>query len=78
MKKLFKLVLVGAIVAAVGNALMSRKAKFRDMSEDEFRGMLARKLKDRVPEEKLPKVQDKIVAKMRSRGLLRGEAASTA
>lgn len=75
MKKLFKLGLLAAVVGAVYKAISAKKEEWHDLSEDEVRGKLNDKLGERVPEDKLEKIGDKVVGAMRDKGHLREDIA---
>ena len=70
MKKLFKLGLFAAIVAAVYKTVAAKKEEWSGLSESQVRDKLSDKLGDRMPADKLEKVQDKVVGAMRDMGKL--------
>ena len=74
MKRLFRLGVLAAIGFGIFKMLEEKKA-WQGLTEDEARTKLNDKLSPRVPAEKLDKVTDQIVDKMKSRGVLRTEAA---
>lgn len=75
MKKLFKIGLFAAIVGAIYKAVSAQKEEWKDLSETEVRGKLHDKLGERIPEDKLEKIGDTVVDKMRDKGRLRDEPA---
>lgn len=77
MKKLFKLGLLAAVVGAVYKVIAAKKEEWNDLSEDEVRGKLGDKLGNKVPEEKLEMIGDKVVGAMRDKGRLREDASET-
>lgn len=60
----FVVVIAAAVGAAV--ALNDQKRRMAEMSDDELRAYLGRKLEGRVPPEKLEQIQDKVTAAVRS------------
>jgi hypothetical protein len=70
MKKLFKLGLFAAIVAAIYKTVAAKKEEWSGLSETQVRDKLSDKLSDRMPADKLEKVQDKVVGAMRDMGKL--------
>jgi len=75
MKKLFKLALFGAIVAAVVKTVAAKKAEWQGLTESQVREKLTSKLGDKMPGEKVEELGDKIVGAMRERGVLSEEVA---
>ena len=75
MKKLFKLGLLAAVVGAIYKVVSTQKEEWKDLSEPEVRGKLHDTLGTRVPEDKLEKIGDKVVDKMRDTGRLREDPA---
>ena len=78
MKKLFKLGLFAAVVGGVIKLVSSKKAEWQGLSEPEVRDKLHGKLDARMPTEKVDKIGDKVVDKMRQRGVLGEDAPSQA
>ena len=74
MKKLLKLALLIGGIAAVSKLVGAKKAEWKGLSESEVRAKLDAKLPDRMPPEKQALVADKVVTKMRHRGILREDA----
>ena len=70
MKKLFKLALFGAIVAAVVKTVAAKKAEWQGLTETQVREKLHSKLDQKMPAEKVDEIGDKIVGAMRDRGVL--------
>jgi len=77
MKKLFKIGLLAAIVASVYKVVSAKKEEWKDLSEDEVRGKLTDKLGEKVPEDKLEMIGDKVVGAMRDKGRLREDFTET-
>jgi hypothetical protein len=75
MKKLFKLGLLAAVVGAIYKVVSTQKEEWKDLSETEVRGKLHDKLGEKVPEDKLEKIGDKVVGTMRDKGRLREDPA---
>ena len=74
MKKLLKLALLIGGIAAVSKLVGAKKAEWAGLTESEVRAKLDSKLPDRMPPEKQARVADKVVTKMRARGVLREDA----
>lgn len=69
-KRLLKFALLIGGIAAVAKLVGAKKAEWSGLTEAEVRAKLDAKLPDRMPAEKQAEVADKIVAKMRERGVL--------
>ena len=78
MKKLFKVLVFGAVIAAVAQLVQAKKAEWENLTEAEVRTKLDGKLGTRVPEDKLSMIQDKVVDKLRTTGRLREDVAAPA
>lgn len=67
MKKLFKTILVLAVVAAVAAAVASyvSKKKLESMSDEEIKDFLAQKLEGKVGDEQLETIQNSVIAGVR-------------
>jgi hypothetical protein len=77
-KRLILLVMVAMlIVVCAKKAKMSRASEWHGLTESEVRSKLDAKLPGRIPDEKRSEISDKVVAKMRDRGVL-GEDATEA
>lgn len=76
MKRLFKLAVFAALVALAVKIVMAKKEEWQGLSEPEVREKLGNTIGDRVPPEKLGEIQDKVVDKMRTHGVLREEDGS--
>jgi hypothetical protein len=77
-KKLLKVVLIVVGIASVAKLATVRKAEWQGLTEPQVREKLDSKLPARIPDEKRAEVADKVVAKMRERGVLaEGEEAET-
>ena len=70
MKKVLMLALLVGGIAAVAKLLGAKKAEWAGLTESEVRAKLDARLPDRMPPEKQAKVTDKVVEKLRSRGVL--------
>lgn len=77
MKKFVKLVLIVGGVTLVAKLVTAKKAKWRDLTESDVREKLDSRLAGRVPDEKRAVIADKVVSKMRERGVLRAEQEPT-
>ncbi len=76
MKKLIMLIVVAAVIGAIAKLVQEKKAEWYGLTESEVRSKLDAKMKDRMPADKKAHVQDAIINKMRSRGVLRDEGVS--
>lgn len=74
MKKLLKLGLLVGGIAVVAKLVGAKKAEWEGLTEAEVRAKLDARLPDRMPPEKQAQVADRIVEKLRYRGVLRQEA----
>lgn len=74
MKKFLKLALLVGGIAAVAKLVGAKKAEWAGLTESEVRAKLDARLPDRMPPEKQTAVADKVVTKMRDKGVLREEA----
>ncbi len=72
-KKLIKLALIVGGIAFAAKLVAAKKSEWYGLTESEVRDRLESRLPDRVPAEKRAAVADKIVSKMRARGVLRDE-----
>lgn len=73
MKKLLKLVVLAGGAAMAAKMLGAKKAEWAGLTEPELRTKLDAKLGDRVPADKMQDIGDKIVEKMRDKGMLEEE-----
>ena len=64
MKKLFKVLVFGALIAVGAQLVQAKKAEWENLTEAEVRTKLDGKLGTRVPEDKLSMIQDKVVDKL--------------
>jgi hypothetical protein len=78
MKKLFKFGLFAALAAGVMKLISTQKAEWQGLTEPEVRDKLHTKLDAKMPGEKVDQIGDKVVEKMRQRGVLGEEAPSEA
>ena len=76
MKKLIKLALLVGGVAFAAKLLEAKKAEWEGLTEPDVRAKLDARLPDKVPADKRAEIADKIVGKMREKGVL-GEEAPT-
>ena len=77
-KKLLKLALMVGGIAAVAKIVTAKKAEWQGLTEPEVRERLDSRLPDRMPDEKRAAVADKVVSKMRQRGVIREVNGTTA
>lgn len=70
MKKLIKVVLLVGGVGMVAKMVAAKKDTWKGMSETDVRAKLDAKLPDKVPAEKRTEIADKVVGKMREKGVL--------
>jgi hypothetical protein len=69
MKRWFFRLLIVVVIAGIIGAVMAmadQKRRMAEMSDDELRAYLGRKLEGRVPPEKIEQIQDKVTAAVRS------------
>ena len=78
MKKLLKVALIVGSVTAVAKLVTAKKAEWQGLTESQVREKLDSRLPGRMPDEKRAGVTDKVVSKMRERGVLREEDEATA
>lgn len=69
-KRLILMVMVAMLIVACVKKKQSREAEWHGLTESEARSKLDAKLPGRIPDEKRSEISDKIVAKMRDRGVL--------
>ena len=74
-KKLVKFGLIVGGIALAAKLVSAKKSEWQGLTESEVRQKLDSRLPDRVPEQKRAAVADKVVSKMRTKGLLRDEEA---
>ena len=74
MKKLIKLALVVGGVAFAAKMLEAKKADWEGMAESDVRAKLDARLPEQVPADKRTAIADKIVDKMREKGVLGEDA----
>ena len=75
-KRLIGLILAIGAGAAVAKLMTAKKAEWQGLSEDQVRAKVEQRMPTRVPEEKRAEVADKVVTKMRDRGMLAEEELS--
>ncbi len=71
MKRLLMLALLVGGIAAVAKIVGAKKAEWQGLTESEVRAKLDARLPDKMPADKQAAVADKVVDKMRERGVLR-------
>ncbi len=72
-KKLIGFALIVGAVAAAAKLMESKKAEWQGLTEPEVRRKVQDRMPSRVPEEKKAEVADRVVTKMRERGMLEEE-----
>lgn len=77
MKKLIKLGLLVGGVAFAAKLLEAKKAEWEGLAESDVRAKLNARLPDKVPADKRAEIADKIVDKMREKGVLGEDAPTT-
>jgi hypothetical protein len=77
MKKLIKFALVIGAVAMAARLVGAKKTEWEGLTESQVRDKLDTRLPDRIPDDKRAAVADKVVAKMRSRGKLAEDEATS-
>lgn len=70
-KKLLIAGIVGVLIVLAMKAGRHRRSEWQDLTEEQARAKLDERLPHRIPEEKRAVVADKVVAKMRQRGVIR-------
>ena len=75
MKRLLKLALIVGIILAIARMLQMKKAEWSGLTEHQVREKLDTRMPSRIPTEKRSAMQDNVVAKMRSKGLIAEELA---
>ncbi len=73
MKKLIKLALIVGVVAFAAKLVAAKKSEWHGLTESEVRDKLDSRLPGKVPDAKRAVIADKVVSKMRERGVLREE-----
>jgi hypothetical protein len=68
--KVIKLVLLLGGVAVAAKLIGAKKGEWEGLSEADVRNKIDTRMPDRVPDEKRAAVADKVVAKMKTRGLI--------
>ncbi len=74
MKKLIKLALLVGGAVAVSKVITAKKAEWEGLAEPEVRAKLDARLPEKVPADKRAEIADKVVGKMREKGVLREDA----
>ena len=74
-KRLILLVLLVVVIAACANKAKShRESEWHGLTESEARSKLDAKLPGKIPAEKRSAISDKVIAKMRDRGVISEDA----
>jgi hypothetical protein len=74
-KRLILVVAVAVLIAAcVNKAKSHRESEWQGLTESEARSKLAAKLPGCMPDDKRSAISDKVVAKMRDRGVIREDS----
>jgi hypothetical protein len=74
MKKLIKIALLVGGVAFAAKLMEAKKAEWEGMTEPDVRAKLDARLPEKVPADKRAEIADKIVGKMREKGVLAEDA----
>lgn len=69
--------LIVAIAACTKSSKSKRASEWHGLTESEARSKLETKLPGKIPAEKRAAISDKVVAKMRDRGVITDEAAGS-
>ena len=69
-KRLILLVLAVLMVVAIKNAKSRRESEWRGLTESQARSKLDAKLPSRIPDDKRSMISDKVMAKMRDKGII--------
>ncbi len=77
MKRLLKLALIVGAITVVAKVVTAKKAEWQGLTEPQVREKLDSRLPGRMPDEKRAAVADKVVSKMRERGVLAEEDEAT-
>ncbi len=70
MKKLFKLVVIGALVAGAVKMMGMKKQEWQGLTESEARSKLDAKLPSKIAGDKRTEVTEKIVGAMKEKGVI--------
>lgn len=70
MKRLVKFALLVGAITAAARLIVAKKVEWEGLTEDQIRARISERVPDRVPAEKVQAMTDKVVAKMRARGML--------
>jgi len=77
-KKLIGVALIVGAIATAAKLMASKKEEWQGLSEAEVRQRVEQRMPGRVPDEKRAAVADKVVSKMRERGVLAEEIGEAA
>lgn len=75
MKKLFKLLILVALILGILKLLQDQMTKWQGMTEAQLREKLHTKLDDKMPAEQVDQIADKAAQAMRQKGMLAEEPA---
>ena len=70
MKKLVLIVILIGVIAAIAQKMKLDREQWQGLTEDELRNRLEQRFPSAMPEEKREAVTNKVVDKMRGRGML--------
>ena len=76
-KKLIGLALLAGAIAAASKVIAGKVSDWQGLTESEVRRKVETRIPSRVPEEKRAAVADRVVTKMRDRGVLSEEPVPT-
>ena len=76
-KKLIGLALLAGAIAAASKVIAGKVSDWQGLTESEVRQKVETRIPSRVPEEKRAAVADRVVTKMRDRGVLSEEPVPT-
>lgn len=70
---LMKLAILGALVYGAGRLVSMKKGEFADLTESEARDKLVEKISPRVGDETAEEIADKVIPKLRERGMVKAD-----
>lgn len=73
MRRFILVALAVLIAVSIKKALSQRESEWHGLTEDDVRSKLDAKLPSRIPDSKRSEISDKIVAKMRDKGVIGDE-----
>ena len=77
MKKLFKLLVIGGLIAGAVKMIGMQKQQWAGLTETEARAKIDARMPDKVPAEKRAEVTDKIIGAMKEKGVLTSDGQAT-